>query len=128
METGKSNAAPELDEEDTNSDIPPPTHLVIDTINPQDLQQWAAKVVGDTHTGKKKKQMAHPKKSKKIKDKDKIQVQSDKSTDSDPKSLTYQESNDNSSKTDSADDDGQGGDVPPCPSSIVAPVQFTDEN
>ena len=42
-------------------------------------------MVGDTHTGKRKKQMAHPKKSKKIKGKGKRQVQRDESTDSDPK-------------------------------------------
>jgi hypothetical protein len=106
METGRSNAAPELDEEDTDSDVPLPTHLVTDTVNTPDLQQWAATVVGDTHTGKRKKQMTHTKKSKKIKGKGKRQVQSDESTDSDPKSPTYQESNDSSSKTDIGDDDG----------------------
>ncbi|XP_062191201.1 uncharacterized protein LOC133894997 [Phragmites australis] len=55
METGRSNAAPELDEEDTDSDVPLPTHLVTDIVNTPDLQQWAATTVGDTHTGKRKK-------------------------------------------------------------------------
>ena len=128
METGRSNAAPELDEEDTDSDVPLPTHLVTDTVNTPDLQQWAATTVGDTHTGKRKKQMTQRKKSKRTKGKGKRQVQSDESTNSDPKSPTYQESNDSSSKTDSGDDDGQGGDAHPGQTSVVPPVQFTGES
>ena len=72
--------------------------------------------------------MTHTKKSKKTKGMGKRQVQSDERTDSDPKSPTYQESNDSSSKTDNSDDDGQDGDVPPCQSFVVPPVQFTGES
>ena len=39
METGRSNATPELDEKDTNSDIFIPTHMVTDIVNPHDLQR-----------------------------------------------------------------------------------------
>ena len=40
METGRSNVAPELDEKDTDSDsnTPLPTRLVVDTVNPHNLQ------------------------------------------------------------------------------------------
>jgi len=131
MEAGRSVGVPELDEDDSDSDAPLPSHLVSATVDPSDLRRqteapsisdWAAKVVGDTHTGKRKQQKfvarkrsKKPKATKKSKGKSTMPVLSDESTDSPSKSPPYAESNDSSSKTDTdgGDDasDAQGGGV-----------------
>src|SRR6266508_3797830 len=124
MEAGRSVGVPELDEETSDSEAPLPSHFVSDTVDPSDLRrqtgapsitQWASKVVGDTHTGKRKHQKfvvsqcsKKPKATKKSKGKSKLPVQSDESTDSPAKSPPYAESNDSSSKTDTDDGDDAG--------------------
>ena len=124
MEAGRSVGVPELDEETSDSESPLPSHFVSDTVDPSDLRrqtgapsitEWASKVVGDTHTGKRKHQKfvvsqrsKKPKATKKSKGKSKLPVQSDESTDSPAKSPPYAESNDSSSKTDTDDGDDAG--------------------
>ena len=93
MEVGRSTVAPELDEEDTDSDCPIPSHLVTDTVDPNDLRRetgasnlskWAKKTIGDTPVGKRKTStMQPPRRGKKTKGKGKEIVASDDSTDAD---------------------------------------------
>ena len=117
MEVGRSTVAPELDEEDTDSDCPIPSHLVTDIVDPNDLRcetgasnlsEWAERTIGDTHVGKRKTStMQPPRRGKKTKGKGKEIVASDDSTDADAgKSPLYQTSNDSSSNTGSDDNDG----------------------
>ena len=116
MENGRSNAAPLLDEETTESDTPLPAHLVVDPTEasaPGSLVRWADKVVGETHLGKRKeKTLARKEPAKKLKGR----VPSDESTASD---------NSHTSPPPEGDDGGdaawQGGtsDAP------VSPVRFT---
>ena len=63
MDHGRSNAPPLLDEEDTESDTPIPSHLVIRDDSAGQLQRitgtsslgdWADENVGDTHIGQRK--------------------------------------------------------------------------
>src|SRR5438105_5641358 len=65
MEAGRSVGVPELDEDDSDSDAPLPSHFVSATVDPSDLLRqigapsildWAVKVAGDTHTGRRKQQ------------------------------------------------------------------------
>jgi hypothetical protein len=62
MEYGRSNWQPVLDEKDEDSDIPIPSQLVRDQIDPKDLQtatgddcisDWARRNVGSSHIGKR---------------------------------------------------------------------------
>jgi hypothetical protein len=65
FEYGRSNQEPVLDEDDDDDDrdVPLPSHLVSDHVDPSDLREttgddcisdWARRVVGDSHLGKKK--------------------------------------------------------------------------
>lgn len=110
MEQGRSNAEPLLDEDDTESDTPVPSRLVVEGDNPRTLQritgssslaEWADQHVGDTHIGKRK-QRTVTKKSAGKKQKRVIQEQPLRSDDSTPsddgrRSPSYQESDDSSS-------------------------------
>jgi hypothetical protein len=123
MEYGRSNREPVLDEEDEDSDIPIPSQLVRDQIDPKDLQtatgddcisDWARRNVGSIHVGKRLFQSG-PKQSdpKRQKGKTKApakQVTSDASTDDDDGQCSppYQESGDSSSAEDDGDDDDDG--------------------
>jgi hypothetical protein len=123
MEYGRCNREPVLDEEDEDSDIPIPSQLVRDQIDPKDLQtatgddcisDWARRNVGSSHIGKRLFQSG-PKQSdpKRQKGKTKTpakQVTSDASTDDDDgqRSPPYQESGDSSLAEDDGDDDGDG--------------------
>jgi hypothetical protein len=62
MEYGRSNQEPVLDEEDEDSDIPIPSQLVRDQIDPRDLgtatgddciSDWARRNVGSSDIGKR---------------------------------------------------------------------------
>ena len=118
MEAGRSTVAPELDEEDTETDAPIPSHLVTATADHRDLQrrtgssavsEWTRKTIGDSHMGKRKTSAMRPKrhnKRQKGKAAGKSAVTSDGTTEED--SPPYQESNDSTSNDDS--DDGNGGD------------------
>ena len=121
MEVGRSTQDPVLDEDNTESDCPLPSHIVTDTVSSldlqretgsQNLQQWARKTIGDTHIGKRKAStMRPPKRSKRTKGKGKSQtvVDSDASTEDDNASPIYQESDDSSSSSDSGHDNGGRG-------------------
>jgi hypothetical protein len=129
MEYVRSNREPVLDEEDEDSDIPIPSQLVRDQIDPRDLEtstsddcisDWARRNVGSSHIGKMLFQSG-PKqgdpKCQKGKTTAPIEVTSDASTDDDDdgqRSPPYQESADSSSGEDDGDDDddgdGDGGD------------------
>jgi chromatin remodeling complex protein RSC6 len=63
MEHGRSNEAPLLDEEDTQSDTLMPSRIVTERDDVRSLQkiicktyliEWADETVGDTHIGKRK--------------------------------------------------------------------------
>jgi hypothetical protein len=115
MEHGRSNEAPLLDEDDTQSDNPMPSSIVTEHDDARSLQritgktslvEWADETVGDTHIGKQKqKTMTKKAKGKKQK---RLHASDDEipSLEGSPK---YQESNLRSSATDS-DDGGDGGD------------------
>ena len=128
FEYGRSNQEPVLDEDDDDDrDVPLPSHLVSDHVDPSDLRDttgddcisdWARRVVGDSHLGKRKFQEG-PKKGdpKRQRGKGKtttIPVDSDTSTDDGEgqRSPPYQESEDSSSADDGDgdDSDGDGGD------------------
>ncbi|TVU34001.1 hypothetical protein EJB05_15822, partial [Eragrostis curvula] len=132
MENGRSNAEPLLDEEETESDAPMPSRLVIQDDDPRELQritgtsslaEWADTNVGETHIGKRKHQAVTAKEKGKKKQK---QVRSDESTASEDarRSPTYQESNDSSSKSSSDGATADGGNA-----SIASPspIHFTGE-
>jgi len=115
MQVARSTQAPELDEEDTESDCPLPSHLVTDTIASVDLQretgsqnlsQWAQKTIGDSHMGKRKRSTMRPRTRSK---RTKVVVTSDATTEDENDSPTYQESGDSSSNSDAGDDDGAHG-------------------
>jgi hypothetical protein len=132
FEYGRSNQEPVLDEDDDDGDVPLPSHLVSDHVDPSDLREttgddcisdWAHRVVGDTHLGKRKFQKGptkgDPKRQRgqvQTKGKGKtttISVDSDTSTnDGDgQRSPPYQESGDSSSPGDgNGDGDGDGDD------------------
>jgi hypothetical protein len=68
MEYGRSNREPVLGEEDEENDIPIPSQLVRDQIDPKDLQtatsddcisDWARRNVGSSHIGKRMFQSGH---------------------------------------------------------------------
>ncbi|CAN6355924.1 unnamed protein product [Urochloa humidicola] len=128
MEYGRSNQAPVLDEDDDDGDVPLPSHIVSDQIDPKDLRDatgadcisdWARKTVGDSHLGKRKERKA-PKggdvkrqKGKKVVS-EKFVGSDDETEDGDGhRSPPYQESHDSSAATDNNDDDdddcGDGG-------------------
>jgi hypothetical protein len=130
FEYGRSNQEPVLDEDDHDDrDVPLPSHLVSDHGDPSDLREtmgddcisdWARRVVGDSHLGKRKFQEG-PKKGdpKRQQGKGKtttVPVDSDTSTDDGDgqRSPPYQESEDSSSTDDDDgdgdDSDGDGGD------------------
>jgi hypothetical protein len=128
FEYGRSNQEPVLDEDDDDDrDVPLPSHLVSDHVDPSDLRDntgddcisdWARRVVGDSHLGKREFQEG-PKKGdpKHQRGKGKtttIPVDSDTSTDDGDgqRSPPYQESEDSSSidDGDGDDSDGDGGD------------------
>jgi hypothetical protein len=130
MEYGRSNREPVLDEEDEDSDIPIPSQLVRDQIDPKDLQtatgddcisDWVRRNVGSSHIGKRLFQsgpkQSDPKRQKGKKKAPTIQVTSDASTDDDDgqRSPPYQDSGDSSSGEDDGDDDddddGDDGDA-----------------
>jgi hypothetical protein len=77
MEHGRSNEAPLLDEDDTQSDNPMPSSIVTEHDDARSLQritgkaslvEWADETVGDTHIGKRKqKTMTKKAKGKKNK-------------------------------------------------------------
>jgi hypothetical protein len=63
MEYGRSNEALVLDEDDDDGDVPLPSHIVSDHIDPSALRDatgdecisdWARRTVGNTHLGKRK--------------------------------------------------------------------------
>jgi hypothetical protein len=123
MEYGTSNREPVLDEEDEDSDIPIPSQLVRDQIDPRDLEtamgddcisDWARRNVGSSHIGKRLFQsgpkQGDPKRQKGTTAP--IEVTSDASTDDDDgqRSPPYQESGDSSSGEDDGDDDDDDGD------------------
>ncbi|TVU01095.1 hypothetical protein EJB05_53453, partial [Eragrostis curvula] len=91
MEHGRSNAAPLLDEEVTDSDTPIPSALVLQETKQlegitvgESIVAWAEDTVGDTHIGKRKHQTTTTKrKGKKQKRVDASVVASDASTDED---------------------------------------------
>lgn len=119
MEGARSTNAPELDDEDTESDPPIPSPLVTTTLDSHDLQrrtgsssvsEWARKTIGDSHVGKRKSFAMQPTRhSKRLKGKAsrKSGVSADATTDEE--SPPYQESNDSSSNDDSDDGDDTGG-------------------
>jgi hypothetical protein len=124
FEYGRSNQEPVLDEDDDDDrDVPLPSHLVSDHVDPSDLREttgddcisdWARRVVGDSHLGKRKLHEG-PKKgdSKRQRGKGKITtvpVDSDTSTDDGDgqRSPPYQESEVSSSTDDDDDDDDDG--------------------
>jgi hypothetical protein len=130
FEYGRSNQEPVLDEDDDDGDIPLPSHLVSDHVDPSNLREttgddcisdWARRVVRYTHLGKRKFQKrltkGDPKRQRgqvQTKGKGKtttIPVDSDTSTnDGDgQRSPPYQESGDSSSPDD-GDGDGDGDD------------------
>jgi hypothetical protein len=78
MEHGRSNEAPLLDEEDTQSDTPMPSRVVTERDDATSLQkiigkpsfvEWADEIVVDTHIGKRKQKTM----KKKGKEKNKIE-------------------------------------------------------
>jgi hypothetical protein len=84
MEYGRSNRAPVLDEDEDEDegDIPIPSHILRDQIDPEDLRRatsdncisdWARRNIGDTHLGKRKFQegptKGDPKRPRRGKDK-----------------------------------------------------------
>jgi hypothetical protein len=96
MEYGISNRELVLDEEDEDSDIPIPSPLVRDQIDPKDLEtatnddcisDWARRNVGSSHIGKKLFQsgpkQSDPKRQKGKTKAPSIEVTSDVSTDDD---------------------------------------------
>jgi hypothetical protein len=114
MDRARSTVQHELDEESLETDVPIHTLMVIATAVPQDLQrhtesqsvsQWAQKNISDSHKGKRKTYaMWLKRQSTRLKGRS---VRSDATTE-DENRLTYQESNDNSSRTHT--DDGNDGD------------------
>jgi hypothetical protein len=123
MEYGRSNRESVLDEEDEDSDIPIPSQLVRDQIDPKDLQtatgddcisDWARRNVSSSHIGKRMVQsgpkQGDPKCQKGKTKAPEKQVTSDASTDDGDgqRSPPYQESGDSSSAEDDGDDDGDG--------------------
>jgi hypothetical protein len=124
-EYGRSNREPVLDEEDEDSDIPIPSQLVRDQIDPKDLQtamgddcisDRARRNVVSSHIGKRlfpsgPKQSDPKHQNGKTKAPAK-QVTSDASTDDDDgqHSPPYQESGDSSSAEDDGDDDDDDDD------------------
>ena len=121
MEHGRSNAPPLLDEEDTESDTPLPSHLVVRDDTAGQLQRitgtsslgdWADENVGDTHIGKRKTLSVTKKQKgkKKVKSVQERPVGSDEdTTDGEGRRIpTYQESNDSSSPSTSPSAGGQG--------------------
>ena len=113
MEYGRSTQDPVLDEEDTESDCPLPSHLVTDPVGSfpsQDLSQWARKNIGDSHIGKRKAVDMQPaRRSKRTRGKGTVEVDSDATTDDGNDSPAYQESQDSSSASDSGDSPSGGG-------------------
>ena len=109
MDHGRSNATPLMDEDDTESDTPLPSHLVV---NPDiDPSEWAQSNVGDTHIGKRKTQTkprCDQRKNKKSRGKKPVEVvESDEETHDSPE---YQDSDgDDSDDGDDGDDGGDGG-------------------
>jgi hypothetical protein len=74
MEHGRSNEAPLLDEEDTQSDTPMPSRVVTERDDATSLQkitgkaslvEWADEIIGDTHIGKRKQKTMKKKGQKK---------------------------------------------------------------
>jgi hypothetical protein len=90
MEYGRSNEAPVLDEDDDDDgDVPLPSHIVRDHIDPSALRDatgdecisdWARRTVGNTHLGKRKFQKG-PQKDDSKHQRKAIPVSSDTSTD-----------------------------------------------
>jgi hypothetical protein len=114
MERARSTVQPELDEESLDTDAPIPSAMVTATAHPRDLQyrtgsssvlEWVRKNIGGSNRRKRKTYAIRPTRHSK-RQKGKI-VTSDGTT-KDQNSLTYEESNDSSYKTDS--DDGNDGD------------------
>jgi hypothetical protein len=113
MEHGQSNEAPLLDEDDTQSDTPMSSRVVIECDDATSLQkitgkaslvEWVDETVGDTHRQAETKD--HEKEGQRKKNR---VLASDEETPSPEGSSKYQESNLSSSATDS-DDGGDGGD------------------
>uniref|UniRef100_A0A0A9DYF6 Uncharacterized protein n=1 Tax=Arundo donax TaxID=35708 RepID=A0A0A9DYF6_ARUDO len=132
MENGRSNADPLLDEEDTESDAPIPSRMVVEVDDNRESQritgtsslaEWAGEHVGDTHIGKRKVQTL-PRKQKAKKQNKKAKkrsVGSDKSTESDHErcSPSYQESGDSSSPSAFDGDAGVEGGTSAPPSTTI---------
>jgi uncharacterized membrane protein YgcG len=119
MEYGRSNEAPVLDEDDDYGDVPLPSHIVRDDIDPyalhdatgdQCISDWARRTLGNTYLEKRKFQKG-PKKVDSKHQQKAISVSSNTYTgDGDgQRSPPYQESQDSSSAADDDDDsDGDG--------------------
>jgi hypothetical protein len=120
MEYGRSNWDLVLHEEDEDNDVPIPSQLVRDQIDPKDLKtatggdcisDWARRNVGSSHIGKWKFQsgptLGNPKRNKdKTKAPEKPVISDASTDDGDGQRIpSYQDSGDSSSAENAGDDD-----------------------